>query len=697
VATLKPRSLVRHLEKGTLLRVVLYAVVFAAMAKFTPWYVFLVVAVAIILAHTLIQASVRWRRYRSILEGVRQTHGNLLPEISQIKDRDPDKVVQKFFKEVVSELERKNFQLVEKNIQLLSIKEIGLTLVSSLDETKVVDAVVNFLSKGLGYRELFVGIYHDDRRSFNFYTFRDTAGGNSFEQSALRLDDVDGLLKKAVQMHQPLLIRDPEMHKLGTLNGIPLFDGSTMSSYVIVPLVKSNATQDCGSKEDCILNMNQIQKEKANMVAEYRCPACGRIPILGVLGVTDGFKASSLSKVDLVSVETLAVQLSTMLENTRLFQELKQEESFRENVINSMMNGLITVDVEGRIKLANETAVQLSGYSQEELYGMNVADLLMDNLKGSDGNPVLLTLRTGRRSYQQEAWLRKKDGTTDPIVLNTTFLQDETKRIQGVLAIFIDITRIKRMEEQIVHLDKLAALGRFSSSIAHEIRNPLTGIAAGIQYLKRAGEVSEGQEENVNFILEEVNRIDRLIGDLMNVVRIGDLLYEESRLESIVKNGVASMKELANQKSVKIHADFPDTDRRVWVDTDRITQVVINLLKNAIEASDPGREVTIRVTYPEDVSNVLFDAVQDFAIIEVKDNGTGLTEEEKSRVFEPFFSKKSSGTGLGLYVTHSIIERHGGYIYVDSQYGVGSVFTVYLPVAQVQHGDSGEVSHPASG
>ena len=694
---MRPKALVGHLDKGTLVLVIACAVIFPAAARLTPGYVYVSLAAVAVVLFALLQWGLRWRRYRSIVDGVRQTHGNLLPDISKIKDGDPDKVVHKFLKELVSELERKNFQLVEKNIQLLSIKEIGLTLVSSLDESKVVDAVVNFLSKGLGYRELFVGIYHDDHRYFNFYTFRDTAGGNSYEKTKLRLDEVDGLMKKAVRMHQSLLIRDPEMHRIGTIDGTPIFPDSTMNSYVIVPMVKSNATQDCGAKDDCILNMNQLQKEKSSANQEYRCPACGRIPVLGVLGVTDGFKAASLSKVDLVSVETLAVQLSTMLENTRLFQELKQEESFRENIINSMMNGLITVDVEGRIKLANETAAQLTGYRQDELAGMQVSDLIVDKQTEADGNPVLRTLRTGRRIYQQEAWLNKHDGGTDPIVLNTTFLQDEAKQIQGVLAVFIDITRIKRMEEQIVHLDKLAALGRFSSSIAHEIRNPLTGIAAGIQYLQRAGSVAEDQLNNVSFILEEVNRIDRLIGDLMNVVRIGDLMYEETRLEIIVENSMASMQELASKKSVTMKTEISDRERTVSVDSDRITQVVINLLKNGIEASNEGGEVSLRVSYPEDVRDVLFDAVQDFVIIEVQDRGAGLTEEEKSRVFEPFFSKKTSGTGLALYVTHSIIERHGGYIYVDSQYGVGTVFTVYLPVAQVQHGDSSEVSHPISG
>jgi PAS domain S-box-containing protein len=683
----------RVLDRRVLVRGALYAVFLVPLARYTPLYVFIPVAAAIILLHTAVESRLRWRRYRAILESMRQTQSNLLPDIAQIRDRDPDKVVYKYFKELVSELERKNFQLVEKNIQLLSIKEIGQTLVSSLDETKVVDAVINFLSKGLGYRELFVGIFQEDRSAFNVYTFRDTAGGNSYRETTLALDEVDGLLKKAILMHQPLLIRDPEMHRLGTLNAEPIFPESTMNSYVIVPLVKSTATQECGYKENCILKMNQVQKEKASQEDEFHCPGCGRVPVLGVLGVTDGFKASSLSKVDLVSVETLAVQLSTMLENTFLFQELRQEELFRENVINSMMNGLITVDVSGRIKLANETAVLMTGYTHDELVRMTVGQLIVDKDSDSGGDPVLRTLQTGRGIYQREAWLNNNAGQTLPIILNTTFLQDEFKQVQGALAIFIDITRIKRMEEQIQHLDKLAALGRLSSSIAHEIRNPLTGIAAGIQYLKRGGGVAESELGNINFILDEVNRIDRLIGNLMNVVRIGDLIYEDTKLESIVTNSVSSMQELANKNAVRVKTQFPPDSKAVCVDADRITQVVINLVKNAIEASHPGGEVTISISFPEDVKDVLFDAVQDFVIIEVGDKGVGLTEEEKTRIFEPFYSKKASGTGLGLYVTHSIVERHGGYIYVNSEYGAGTVFTVYLPVTQVRHGDSHEVGH----
>ena len=670
---------------------------FAVLAELLPWWVLVPLAVVVAGAYASRESIWVRDRYERVLESIRKVHGDAIGELTHVRPGDVDSAVYKALKEIATELERKNFQLVEKNIQLLSIKEIGLTLVSSLDESKVVDAVINFLSKGLGYRELFVGIFHADDEGFNLYVFRDTPEGHVHSQVHVKLDDLDGLLRKSVQMHQSVLIRDPEMHPVGNPGGAPLFRDSTMSSYLIVPLVKSGATQGCETRENCVLHMTQVKREAVSIEHGFRCAACERIPLLGVVGVTDGFKAASLSRVDLVSVETLAVQLSTMLENNRLFAELQQEESFRDNVINSMMNGLITVDERGRVLFANALAEEITGYNQAELRQLRAQDLFADSPTSTGENPIIRTVRTGRRGYQQEAWLIKKDGGKDPVVLNTMLLLDERKEPQGALAVFSDITRQKRMEEQITHLDKLAALGRLSSSIAHEIRNPLTGIAAGIQYLQRAGQVADSQRDNIEFILEEVKRIDRLIGDLMSVVRVSDLIYQETTLENLIDGSIASMADLAKRKSVTVTTDFPAEPRTIVVDADRMTQVMINLLKNAIEASPADSSVTVALSFSQKASDVVFDAVGDFAIIRVRDNGLGLTEEDRQRVFEPFFSKKTGGTGLGLYVTHSIIERHGGYIAVDSEYGVGTTFAVYLPVKQVHHGDSREIGHPISG
>jgi PAS domain S-box-containing protein len=359
-----------------------------------------------------------------------------------------------------------------------------------------------------------------------------------------------------------------------------------------------------------------------------------------------------------------------------------------------MMNGLITINTEGSVLLANEAAERLTGYSGEELEGMSIDVLIQDGLSEDGAGPPVRTLHERRKTYQREAWLVRKDGQKIPIALNTSLLLDEEKRVQGALGAFIDITRIKRMEEKIQHLDKLAALGRFSSSMAHEIRNPLTGIVAGIQYLNRVGGIPDDQSENITFILREVNRIDRLINDILSVVRTGDLVYHPVHIESIITSSVTSMRELADRKEVRIATEFPAHTRSVMIDSDKVTQVMINLLKNAVEASHGGGEVRVKVSFPMDVSDVLFDDARNLVIIEIADDGDGFSEDEKSKIFEPFFTTKSEGTGLGLYVTHSIVEQHGGYVLVESEKGRGAVFTIYLPVEKVQHGDSSEVSHP---
>jgi PAS domain S-box-containing protein len=683
----------RRLVAGLLLA----SVAVAVLARVLPWWALIPATTALASLYVWLESRLVRSRYQEVVESIRKIHGDAIGDFGHVGAGEVDEAVYKALKEVATALERKNFQLVEKNIQLLSIKEIGLTLVSSLDENKVIDAVINFLSKGLGYRELFIGLFDADSGAFNIYVFRDTPEGHLHQQARVPLSELDGLLRKSVQMHQSVLIRDPEMHPVGRIGASDPFRDSTMTSYIVVPLVKSGATQGCETRPDCVLQMSQVRREAASIEHGFSCPACGKVPVLGVLGVTDGFKAASLSRVDLVSVETLAVQLATMLENNRLFSELQQEERFRDDVINSMMTGLLTVDGSGTVLFANQTAERLTGYGQAELKGMHVEKIIIDSQIGSDENPVMRTLRVGRKAFQQDAWLVKKNGTKDPILVNTSLLLDEKKQPQGALAVFSDITQQKRMEEQIAHLDKLAALGRFSSSIAHEIRNPLTGIAAGIQYLQRAGKVADTQRENIEFILAEVRRIDRLIGDLMSVVRVSDLIYEETSLEALIRNGVSSMSELAKRKEVVVELQLPAGSRPVVVDADRVTQVIINLVKNAIEASTAGGRVRISASFAREAPDVIFDGVGDFAIIRVQDNGLGLTEEDRQRVFEPFFSKKSEGTGLGLYVTHSIVERHGGYIDVESEYGVGSTFSVYLPVKQVHHGDTREVRHPVGG
>ena len=691
-------------KRKVAVHIAVYAVGFAILSQILPFVWFLPVAVALAVAHYWVVSHSRRGRYRTIIEGARAAHIESIPTPQEVRSRDIDDLLFDTLKDVTAELEDKYYQLVEKNIQLLSLKEISLTIISSLNEARIVDSVHGFLVKGLGFKEVFVGIINQDTRSVRLYTFREAFGEARQEDMTIPLEEIHGLLRKSIVTRKPVLMRDAEMHPIGTIRGRTIFPDSTAKSYIVVPMVKSTFSQRCWKSADCLLKNEQTQPRvsltvtpspDSKPIEEGICPACGRLPVLGVVGVTDGFKAGALNQVDLVAVETLALQISTILENSQLYGELKNEESFRDNVINSMMNGLITSDVRGAIGLANEAAEKLTGYTADELKGMPIDDVIIDPSRGGKEGPVTLTLRAGKKVLQREVLLARKDGTKLPIVLNTSLLVDEDKRIQGTIAVFIDITRIKKMEEKIQRLDKLAALGRFSSSMAHEIRNPLTGIVAGLQYLQRVGGIPEEQNENIGFILDEVRRIDRLISDILSVVQVKELVYHPTELDKVAKNGVTSVKDIAEKKNVLLELEVPERSRPVMVDADRITQVVINLLKNAIEASSQGGTVSVRVKFPSEVDEVLFDEYRDFAIIQIEDRGVGFSDEEKGRIFEPFFTTKKEGTGLGLYVSHSIIERHGGYLFLETEKGKGSVFSVYLPIEKVQYGDSSEVSHSA--
>lgn len=663
------------LKKQVLIHLFIYGIVLAVLAKLLPWVTFVPLVIVVVFVHLYIANGRKQRRYLEVVESLKHVYGDSAPRIGTGGD-DVDQAIFETLKELAGELEKRSYQLVEKNIQLLSLKEIGLSLISSLSEDKIVQAVISYLAKGLGYKEFFVAVYEGRARSFRFRVVREGPLASEDKTIEAAIGEMDGLVGKALEARSPLLIRDAAMHPLGKVKGEDIFPASTMTSFLLAPMTKSTVPKECWREEVCLL-----EDKRRGKIDLGTCPDCTNFPLLGLIGVTDGFKGEPLGSVDLVSVETIALQAGTTMENSQLYRGLAEEEKFRRNIIDSMGQGLVTIDGKGCVKLANRTAERISGYGADELIGTKIDRIIVDSSAGE--GPVSRALKAAVPSFRKEAWLVKKDGERVPILLNTSFLVGGGEEVEGMLVVFSDVTRIKRMEEKIVHLDKLAALGRLSSSIAHEIRNPLTGIAAGIQYLRRMGTLSAEQDENVDFILREVDRIDRLIADLMDVARMGDLIYQKVRLERLVENSIQSLQGLIEEKRVKVVVTFAPEPREVEVDPDRITQVLINLLKNAVEASADGDEVRVEVTFPQEAPDVLFDGLRDYAMIRVSDRGVGMSEEEKKKIFEPFYSRKSKGAGLGLYVVHSIVERHGGYVLVESEKGIGATFTIYLPTERV--------------
>lgn len=596
---------------------------------------------------------------------------------------------------LLTDLERSLYKLVEKNIQLLSLKEIGRNIISSLDEKKLIDSVFDYLIRGVGYKETALVLLRKKRGQFQAFVSIEKT--NRIVRSIVNfsLENLTGACHRSFLSGKPYLIKDVKMHPLMEVEGEALFPESTMSSYLCVPLVKSVEQVKCMDTEECALKkMTKKGETHVEYLSHPECLGCSHIPLLGALVITDGYRAAPLTNIDQVTLETVGSLVSSNIENWMLYQELRLEEMFRENVIEGMINGIFAFDLAGRVTLANRSTRDMSGFEEDEIRGVMISEIVVESLEGSAGDhSILRVLEEGRSVRHREAFLRCKNGIHIPIRMNISPLAGE-EGIEGAVIEFVDISELKRMEEEIRHLDRLAVLGRFTSSVAHEIRNPLTGIAAGIQYLNRDTSLSSDQRENISFILNEVERLNRIITDLFKVAKPRKLLYRKIEVQGLVERGFKSNAEVFNDKKIDFQANFEDNLPLIEVDPDQVVQVTINLLKNSAEAVSDGGKVAVKgYMYNGGDQEVILEKERDMVCIEICDDGEGIEQGDKQRVFEPFFSRKKGGTGLGLFVSHSIIQHHQGRITVSSEPGGGTTFRVYLPITMPRKGGEVETGH----
>ncbi len=625
------------------------------------------------------------RTYAEKREKLRKRLSNLKSEGLFIDDRigESDDIFFNTMLTILKDLERTLYKLVEKNIQLLSLKEIGRNIVSSLNEKKLVESVFDYLIHGVGYKE--VGFILIRRKTSSFQAIVNIEKVNKVIRRNVNFDltGMDGALYNSLHSGKSFMIKDVEMHPMGRLGERELFPGSTMSSYICVPLMKSSEKNICRTSRNCYFRPRGPDPRGSDspFLSGNQCLSCPDIPLLGALIVTDGYRATPLTNIDQVTLETVGSLVSSNIENWLLYQELIQEEKFREKVFEGMIHGLVVTDLEGKVKFANRSAQSMTMMNGDEMEGMNIFDIMIDN-ESESSKPRILDLLYGEGQFTfYEVYLQRADGYHIPIRMNVSQFLDDKDSVRGAIITFVDLSDIRKMEEEIRHLDRLAALGRFTSAIAHEIRNPLTGIGTGIQYLKRSSEFNQEQDKSVESILSEVNRLNRIITDLFKVAKPRDVLYQECKVSDLIERSYNSIKDVLDQSGVEFEAQIEDAVPEIEVDPDQILQVLINLIKNAAESMEDGGKIIVSAECCDE--NVHADNIREKARmmkLEITDSGCGMDEKTRSRIFEPFFSMKTGGTGLGLFVSHSIIQHHHGKIEVRSDDGNGTTFIISLPV-----------------
>ncbi len=332
---------------------------------------------------------------------------------------------------------------------------------------------------------------------------------------------------------------------------------------------------------------------------------------------------------------------------------------YTENVIESIPAGLLTLNGQGEIVSSNRRAEMLLSRTLQEMKGQNLEELFSPLPSGLLEEQKLL--------LEKNVLCHDSNGGNIPVELSTSPLLDHDGQHNGLVIIIRDMREIKKIEQQLELSRRLASLGKMAAGVAHEIRNPLGTLRGFAQYFgNEAGEGTDGKKY-AELMISEVDRLNQTISSLLQFARA----REPQRVQVYVSELFEKLESLVAVDIVAEHIFYHqkcDPALSLFADPDLLLQVLLNLVKNSISVTDAGGEVRLS-------AQQFGDGVQ----IEVTDTGHGMTEEELERLFDPFFSTRKDGTGLGLAVSHQIVEQHHGRIEVKSTLGLGTTMKVILP------------------
>ncbi len=350
--------------------------------------------------------------------------------------------------------------------------------------------------------------------------------------------------------------------------------------------------------------------------------------------------------------------------------------------LRSIGDAVITTDIEGRIGLLNRVAEELTGWTAAEAHGLPLHEVFTIVDGASDRprtDPVRRVLADNDIiALPSDTFLYTKDGRRRQIADSGAPIRDAESRIIGVVLVFRDITEQARQEAEVLKVRKLESVGVLAGGIAHDFNNILAGILGNLELSL----IELGPEGPATPLLREaegaVHRAEKLTKQLLTFARGGEPIKEAASLADIIRESAGFVLRGSN---VACRYDLPDELWLVHSDPGQISQVVQNLVLNARHAMPDGGiiDITCRNLTGPDAPRLPGLDPTDCVVMTIRDNGVGIPSKIIERIFDPYFSTKQDGGGLGLAVTHSIIVKHGGQILVDSHPGQGTTFTVYLP------------------
>ncbi len=420
--------------------------------------------------------------------------------------------------------------------------------------------------------------------------------------------------------------------------------------------------------------------EREGVISATFVPVMSKTRVIGLL-VVGSRKRHKFIKGEISLLTAFGSQLGMALENAQLFDQVTRDKAYIENLVENAGDAVVSAGLDDRILTWNRAAEIIFGYSKEEAIGRNLAILLpaehakdLEKIRNKvEQTGVIRNLEVGRK---------RKDGVIIEAALAVSPIKDGAGSTTGFLHLAKDITDKMLYEKRLRALDKLKS--DFVSNVSHELRTPLTAVKGSVDNMLDGltGPLNEKQARYLTRIKSNTDRLSRLINDLLDLSRIEagriDIRPTVLSPELLAKEVIESLRSIVVDKFIDLEVACHEGGVTAWADRDKVTQVLMNLVGNAVKFTSAQGKVAVVIERKDD----------EWVQVSVVDTGPGIPREEVDKIFDKFYqlaqgdNRKSRGTGLGLAISKALVQMHGGKIWVESEVGKGSTFAFTLPAQQ---------------
>ncbi len=368
------------------------------------------------------------------------------------------------------------------------------------------------------------------------------------------------------------------------------------------------------------------------------------------------------------TLRLVAEQLGIAIANSQLYTEARQSQAYNQFLVEHLPCGVIATDPRGQLTLVNPEARLLLQLDESS----SPSDI---ELPPDIGRLIPPTLVGDTIARDEKIILRPDARDRADLLVSCLPFASERDDLLGAVLVINDHTAIERLQNQVRQADRLASIGTLASGMAHEIKNPLTALKTFTQLLPKRYNDAEFRHDFSTLVGSEIARIERIVNELLAFARPAPLMIEQVDVNEIVDGAMRLVGPQAARLHVSVRRQLHAPDARIAADKDRLQQVLLNLLLNALQASEAGGSIELSTEIQNGASNP-----EPLIRLDVRDSGSGIPKETLPHIFDPFFTTKSEGTGLGLSVSYNIISEHRGRLEVSSELGKGTCFSIYLPL-----------------